>query len=240
MQKWRAFARRAAIERDCDSALGDDLEIRRLLVKADVRRNDSGRDTRDRNADALAPECEGKISSGNGALAERLSVVPRHHRLLGRLLEIRAEVTGDADVPAISAARRLEELLARYPECEAELVGGYHTEYSGMKFGVYFLGEYVAMIVMSSLLVTLFLGGWNPGFALPEGALWTAVSVGAFSIKVLVILFIYMWVRWTLPRFRYDQLMRLGWKGLIPLAMANIVITGVVVTLWDAITKGRS
>ena len=122
------------------------------------------------------------------------------------------------------------------PECEAELVGGYHTEYSGMKFGVYFLGEYVAMIVMSSLLVTLFLGGWNPGFPLPEGAFWTALSVAVFSVKVLVILFLYMWVRWTLPRFRYDQLMRIGWKGLIPLALANIVVTGVAVTFWDAIT----
>jgi NADH-quinone oxidoreductase subunit H len=121
------------------------------------------------------------------------------------------------------------------PECESELVGGYHTEYSGMKFGMYFLGEYVAMIVMSGMVVTLFLGGWSPGFPLPDGHLWTAVSVLTFAAKLGLVLFFYIWVRWTLPRFRYDQLMRLGWKGLVPLAMANIVATGVVVTLWDAV-----
>jgi NADH-quinone oxidoreductase subunit H len=124
------------------------------------------------------------------------------------------------------------------PECEPELVGGYHTEYSGMKFGMYFLGEYVAMTVMSALVVTLFLGGWSPGFELPAGGLWTGVSVLVFATKLLGVLFFYIWVRWTLPRFRYDQLMRLGWKGLVPLAMANIVLTGVIVTLWDLLTKG--
>jgi NADH-quinone oxidoreductase subunit H len=126
------------------------------------------------------------------------------------------------------------------PECEAELVGGYHTEYSGMKFAVYFLAEYVAMIVMSSLIVTLFLGGWNPGFPLPQGAAWTLLSAGAFTLKVLLVLFLYMWVRWTLPRFRYDQLMKLGWKGLLPLAMGNIVVTGIVTAIWDAISGGSA
>jgi NADH-quinone oxidoreductase subunit H len=119
------------------------------------------------------------------------------------------------------------------PECEPELVGGYHTEYSSMKFAMYFLGEYVAMIVMSAMIVTLFLGGWNPGFPLPDGALWTLVSFVAFTVKILLVLFLYIWVRWTLPRFRYDQLMRLGWKGLIPIAMVNLVVTGIAVTLWD-------
>jgi len=117
------------------------------------------------------------------------------------------------------------------PECESELVGGYHTEYSSMKFAMYFLGEYLAMVVMSALIVTLFLGGWNPGFPLPDGILWTVVSVLAFSTKMALVLFVYIWVRWTLPRFRYDQLMRLGWKGLIPLAMANIVLTGAITAL---------
>jgi NADH-quinone oxidoreductase subunit H len=120
------------------------------------------------------------------------------------------------------------------PECESELVGGYHTEYTGMKFGMFFLGEYIAMITMSALLVALFLGGWDAGFALPDGALGTALSVAAFAIKVLAVLFVYLWVRWTLPRFRYDQLMRLGWKGLIPLALANIVVTAVVLAVVDA------
>jgi NADH-quinone oxidoreductase subunit H len=117
-------------------------------------------------------------------------------------------------------------------ECEAELVGGFHTEYSGMKFGMYFLGEYLAMIVMSSLLVTLFLGGWDPVFfELPEGMAGTALSVLCFALKLLAVLFLYIWVRWTLPRFRYDQLMRLGWKTLVPLALLNIVLTGIIVSL---------
>jgi NADH-quinone oxidoreductase subunit H len=125
------------------------------------------------------------------------------------------------------------------PECDAELVGGYHTEYSSMKFAMYFLGEYVAMVVMSSLLVTLFLGGWDPGFfTLPDGLLGSVVSILAFTTKVLLVLFLYMWVRWTLPRFRYDQLMRLGWKGLVPLALANIAATGIVVSAIDLVRRG--
>ncbi|MEC7775872.1 MAG: NADH-quinone oxidoreductase subunit NuoH [Planctomycetota bacterium] len=117
-------------------------------------------------------------------------------------------------------------------ECESELVGGFHTEYTGMKFGMFFLGEYIAMIVMSSLLVTLFLGGWDPVFFdLPEGVAGTAISVLCFTIKLLAVLFLYIWVRWTLPRFRYDQLMKLGWKAFVPLALLNIVLTGIVVSL---------
>jgi len=119
-------------------------------------------------------------------------------------------------------------------ECESELVGGFHTEYSSMKFAMYFLGEYFAMVVMSALLVTLFLGGWDPGiFTLPDGWLGTALSIGVFLAKLSTILFLYIWVRWTLPRFRYDQLMRLGWKTLIPLAILNIVVTAVVIAIVD-------
>jgi len=121
------------------------------------------------------------------------------------------------------------------PECEAELVGGYHTEYSSMRFATFFLGEYVAMVTMSALLVTLFLGGWDPGFfPLPAGAFGTVLSVVAFTTKVLLVLFFYIWVRWTLPRFRYDQLMRLGWKGLIPLGLFNIAVTTVAMSAYDA------
>ena len=117
-------------------------------------------------------------------------------------------------------------------ECESELVGGFHTEYTGMKFGMFFLGEYIAMIVMSALLVTLFLGGWDPVFfELPEGAAGTAISVLCFTVKLIAVLFLYIWVRWTLPRFRYDQLMKLGWKAFVPLALLNIVLTGIVVSL---------
>src|SRR6185503_21013461 len=122
------------------------------------------------------------------------------------------------------------------PECESELVGGYHTEYSSMRFAMFFLGEYIAMVTMSSLLVTLFLGGWDPGiFPLPDGALGTALSVLVFTAKVVLVLFFYIWVRWTLPRFRYDQLMKLGWKGLVPLGLANIAVTAIIFAIYDGL-----
>jgi NADH-quinone oxidoreductase subunit H len=116
-------------------------------------------------------------------------------------------------------------------ECEAELVGGFHTEYSGMKFGLFFLGEYAAMILMAAAMVTLFFGGWTlPGVIDPEsvGVASGIASALVFIGKLFLILFFYIWVRWTLPRFRYDQLMQLGWKVLIPLGLANIVLTGVL------------
>jgi NADH-quinone oxidoreductase subunit H len=115
-----------------------------------------------------------------------------------------------------------------FAECEPELVGGFHTEYSSMKFALFFLGEYVAMIVMASLTTTLFLGG-------PEVPFWPAapwfVQLGAFLAKTSVFLFLFLWVRWTLPRFRFDQLMRLGWKVMLPLSLANVFVTGLVVSL---------
>ncbi len=138
----------------------------------------------------------------------------------------------------VSAFAENNRLPFDLPECEAELVGGYHTEYSGMRFAVFFLGEYVAMITMSALLVTLFLGGWNPGlFPLPGGFIGTVLSVGVFGLKLLAVLFLYIWVRWTLPRFRYDQLMHLMWKGLVPLALVNIAITALVITGLEALRK---
>ena len=105
------------------------------------------------------------------------------------------------------------------PEAEAELVAGFHTEYSSMKWGLFFLGEYANMITISSVAVALFLGGWN-GPWLPEPLLfiWYFVKLGA-------LLFLFMWVRWTFPRLRYDQLMHLGWKVLLPLALLNVVVT---------------
>ena len=136
-------------------------------------------------------------------------------------------------VAAFAENNRLPFDLA---ECEAELVGGYHTEYSSMRFAMFFLGEYIAMVTMSSLLVTLFLGGWDPGlFPLPDGAIWTTLSVLVFTGKVLVVLFVYIWVRWTLPRFRYDQLMRLGWKGLVPLGLVNIAVTAIFFAIHDGL-----
>ena len=116
------------------------------------------------------------------------------------------------------------------PEAESELVGGYHTEYSSMKFSMFFMAEYVAMITMAALTVTLFLGGYNLGFPVPfEGwPLWI-LQVAAFVAKVGCFMFVFVWVRWTLPRFRYDQLMNIGWKRLFPLALFNIILTGLLV-----------
>ncbi len=123
------------------------------------------------------------------------------------------------------------------PEAEPELVGGYHTEYSGMKFGLFYLAEYANMATSSAVLTTLFLGGYDAPFAqqllgLQEGSLaLVLVQFGTFAAKVGAMLFFFIWVRWTLPRFRYDQLMNLGWKIMLPLSLANILVTGGVMSL---------
>jgi NADH-quinone oxidoreductase subunit H len=127
-------------------------------------------------------------------------------------------------------------------EAEPELGAGYHTEYTGLKFAMFFMGEYVAMIMMSGVCVTLFLGGWHmPGMPLMTGGAGflpavdsialAGLGVAVFFTKVMLVLCFYMWVRWTLPRFRYDQLMRLGWKMLIPVGLANLFVTGVMLAL---------
>ncbi len=118
-------------------------------------------------------------------------------------------------------------------EAEQELVGGYHTEYSSFKFAMFFMSEYANMITAAAFMVSLFLGGWDVPFV-DETALggWGVVlSVLAFMFKVGFFLFLYIWVRWTLPRFRYDQLMRLGWKVLLPLALLNVFLTGLFMAL---------
>lgn len=122
------------------------------------------------------------------------------------------------------------------PECESELVGGYHTEYSSMKLGFYLFAEYINMFISSALLATLFFGGYSyPGMSWVEDNIGvniaTLLGVVSLFAKVFFFIFFYMWVRWTVPRFRYDQLMNLGWKILIPLAIVNIVITGFVILL---------
>ncbi|MFM6976077.1 MAG: NADH-quinone oxidoreductase subunit NuoH [Sphingobacteriaceae bacterium] len=122
------------------------------------------------------------------------------------------------------------------PECETELVGGYHTEYSSMKLGFFLFAEYINMFISSAVMATLYFGGYNyPGMDYVNsllGPTWgPLLGMGVLVLKVLMFIFFFMWVRWTIPRFRYDQLMNLGWKVLIPLAIANIVITGVVVAL---------
>jgi NADH-quinone oxidoreductase subunit H len=111
------------------------------------------------------------------------------------------------------------------PEAEQELVAGYHTEYGGMRFGLYSMSEYINLITLSALCVTLFLGGWHgPGF---DGASWTGPLW--FIGKLVLLLFIFIWMRTTLPRLRYDQLMRFGWKVLLPVATINAVVTAILV-----------
>lgn len=120
------------------------------------------------------------------------------------------------------------------PEAEQELVGGYHTEYSSMKFAMFFLAEYAAMIIASAVIATLYLGGWQfpylQTFGLPD-ILVSIIQVMTFSLKVVALVFFFIWVRWTLPRFRYDQLMDLGWKVMLPIALLNLFVTALVVLL---------
>jgi NADH-quinone oxidoreductase subunit H len=120
------------------------------------------------------------------------------------------------------------------PEAETELVAGYHTEYAGMKFAMFFMAEYANMITASALVVTIFFGGWMIPFisTLDPSPWWLSImEIFAFAIKVAIILFLFVWVRWTIPRFRYDQLMILGWKVLLPLALLNIFVTAGIVAL---------
>ncbi len=138
----------------------------------------------------------------------------------------------------IAAFAETNRLPFDLPESETELVGGYHTEYSSMKFALFFLGEYAAMIAVSAMMVVLFLGGWTlPIAGLNQPAETLAVGllqVGIFIGKLLLFMGLFIWVRWMLPRFRYDQLMDIGWKRFVPLALANIVVTAVVLYFLNA------
>ncbi|MBS1517898.1 MAG: NADH-quinone oxidoreductase subunit NuoH [Bacteroidetes bacterium] len=120
------------------------------------------------------------------------------------------------------------------PEAEQELVGGYHTEYSSMKFALFFLAEYANVIISSAMITTIYLGGWQfpylQDFGLPP-MLVSILQVLTFVAKVIALVFFFIWVRWTIPRFRYDQLMNLGWKVMLPLGIANLIITAIVLLL---------
>jgi NADH-quinone oxidoreductase subunit H len=119
------------------------------------------------------------------------------------------------------------------PEAETELVAGYHTEYSSMKFAMFFMAEYTAMFGFSALIAVLFFGGWDIPFV-SDGAMsalgnWGAlIGFASFMVKAMAVLFFYIWVRWTIPRFRFDQLMHLGWAVLLPIALVNVVLTGLL------------
>ena len=138
----------------------------------------------------------------------------------------------------VSAFAETNRLPFDLPEAEPELVGGFHTEYSSMKFAGFFLAEYANMIIASGLIVTLYLGGYMiPFFNIETLNLpnWAEVLIyaGSFSFKVAALLFFFIWVRWSLPRFRYDQLMSLGWKVMFPLSLINIIWVAVLIMIFN-------
>lgn len=115
-------------------------------------------------------------------------------------------------------------------ECESELIGGYHTEYGSMKLGFFLFAEYINIFISAAVISALFLGGYNfPGMDGFEGNTLALIGIAVFFAKIFFVIFTFMWIRWTLPRFRYDQLMHLGWKKMIPLALINLLITAVVI-----------
>jgi NADH-quinone oxidoreductase subunit H len=144
----------------------------------------------------------------------------------------------------VAAFAETNRLPFDLPEAESELVAGYHTEYSGMKFAMFFLAEYANMITASALIATLFFGGWDVPFTTWDNtapwSVWkTLATFAAFAAKTGFFLFVYIWVRWTVPRFRYDQLMSLGWKFMLPLALAYVVVIAAATLGLDALGVAR-
>jgi NADH-quinone oxidoreductase subunit H len=136
----------------------------------------------------------------------------------------------------VSAFAETNRLPFDLPEAEPELVGGFHTEYSSMKFAGFFLAEYANMIIASALITTLYLGGWQIPYIEKLGlADWlvTVFQIGSFFIKVGMLLFFFIWIRWSIPRFRYDQLMNIGWKVMFPLSLINLVWVAVLIMIFN-------
>jgi NADH-quinone oxidoreductase subunit H len=134
----------------------------------------------------------------------------------------------------VAAFAETNRLPFDLPEAESELITGYHTEYSAMKFSFFFIAEYANMVTASALMVTLFWGGWDIPFvtwdnAPPYTVMKTLLTFMAFVLKLLFFIFLFMWIRWTLPRFRYDQLMSLGWKTLLPMSLAYIIVVAAAI-----------
>ena len=134
----------------------------------------------------------------------------------------------------ISAFAETNRLPFDLPEAEGELIAGYHTEYSAMKFSMFYIAEYSNMVTASALMTTLFFGGWDIPFVKWDAsnglAVWQVLlTLGSFAVKTIFFLFLYIWIRWTLPRFRYDQLMALGWKVLLPLALVYLTVLAIAV-----------
>ena len=139
----------------------------------------------------------------------------------------------------VAAFAETNRLPFDLPEAESELIAGYHTEYSAMKFSMFYIAEYSGMVTASALMATLFFGGWDIPFThwddTPPWTIWKSLAtVAAFSLKVIAFLFLYIWVRWTLPRFRYDQLMALGWKVMLPLALGYLAVLATAIWILHA------
>lgn len=136
----------------------------------------------------------------------------------------------------VSAFAETNRLPFDLPEAEPELVGGYHTEYSSMKFAAFFLAEYANMIIASALIVTLYLGGWHFPYIETFGlgtTLTTIIQIGSFFVKMGAVLFFFIWVRWSIPRFRYDQLMDIGWKVMFPLSLINLIWVAALIMIFN-------
>src|ERR687891_473874 len=156
-------------------------------------------------------------------MAESLSLVDIVHKQQDTLWFVIPQLVGFL-VFFIAGVAETNRPPFDLPEAETELVAGYHTEYGGMRFGLFAMAEYINVITLSGLAVTLFFGGWG-GPVLP-GPLW-------FLVKLLLVVFVFMWLRATLPRLRYDQLMQVGWKVLLPVATLNAVVTAIILTYVD-------
>ena len=144
----------------------------------------------------------------------------------------------------IAAFAETNRLPFDLPEAESELITGYHTEYSAMKFSFFFIAEYANMLTASALMVTLFFGGWDIPFFTwdnvpPFTVMKTLVTMAAFIVKLLLFIFFFMWIRWTLPRFRYDQLMSLGWKTLLPMSLGYIIVVAMAILGLDMLRVPR-
>jgi NADH-quinone oxidoreductase subunit H len=134
----------------------------------------------------------------------------------------------------VSAFAETNRVPFDLPEAEAELVAGYHTEYSAFRFGMFFMAEYLNLIAASAMMATLYFGGWSLPFLHLPGIAGSLASIAVFAAKTGFFIFLFVWVRWTLPRFRFDQLMNLGWKVFLPLSLLNLIWTGALV-LWGVI-----
>ena len=139
----------------------------------------------------------------------------------------------------VSTLAEANRLPFDMPEAESELIAGYHVEYSSMKFSMFFLAEYTHIITGSALIATLFFGGWDIPFTSWDSGepsiLKSVLTLGAFSVKTLFFIYVFIWVRWTLPRFRFDQVMHLGWKFMLPVLLAYILLLGATLLVLDRV-----